>query len=246
VRAPVLLLPPSEGKATGGSGAWRPGSGAFAELGGPRQDVADALAAVQTAHAGSLFGIGGHHLERALEANRSLLGAPTLRAAERYTGVVHTSAGLAGLPARLANRVVLLSGLLGAVALGDPVPDYRVKMGASVAPLGRLSTWWRPRLEPVLGERCRGRVVVDLLPNEHLAAFDPVPVAARVLRARFEKGGRVIGHDAKVAKGLLARHLLTAGNDPIAAAAEFEADGWTFDAAASDLEARVATAVYVR
>ena len=181
MRAPVVLLPPSEGKAPGGRGAWGPASGAFKELGDARQDVADALAAVQSAHAGALLGVGGAHLERALEANRSIVGAPWLPAAERYTGVVHQAANLTDLPARAAGRVVLLSALLGAAALGDPVPDYRLKLSARLDPLGRVAAWWRPHLEPVLGERCAGRVVVDLLPNEHGVAFDPSPYATRVL-----------------------------------------------------------------
>ena len=246
MRAPVILLPPSEGKAPGGVGAWGPATGAFAVLAEPRQVVVDALAAVQAAHAGALLGVGGPTLERALEANRSLLGAPWLRAAERYTGVVHTAAGLSSLPARLAGRVVLLSGLLGAVAPGDPVPDHRLKMGARLPPLGKLSAWWRPHLRAVLGERCHGRVVVDLLPNDHAAAFDPAPHATRVLRARFEKGGRIVGHEAKTAKGLLTRHLLEHGGDPFAAAATFSGDGWRLDVQATDLDHRAATAVYVK
>jgi cytoplasmic iron level regulating protein YaaA (DUF328/UPF0246 family) len=230
----------------GGRGAWGPATGTFPELAEARQDVADALAGVQAAHAGALLGVGGPHLDRAIEANRSILGAPWLPAAERYTGVVHLAAGLTDLPARAAGRVVLLSALLGAVGLADPVPDYRLKMGARLPPLGRVSAWWRPRLDPVLGARCSGRVVVDLLPNEHGVAFDPTPYATRVVRARFLKGGRIVGHEAKRAKGLLARHVLLAGGDPVDAALSFADEGWAIDPDASHLGRRTAVAVYVK
>jgi uncharacterized protein len=93
------------------------------------------------------------------------------------------------------------------------VPEYRLKMGASLAPLGRLASWWRPRLSPVLNRRLARADVVDLLPQEHAAAWEPAPRRyASLHRVRFrDAAGVVAGHDAKAAKGLLARHLLTSG-----------------------------------
>jgi cytoplasmic iron level regulating protein YaaA (DUF328/UPF0246 family) len=55
----------------------------------------------------------------------------------------------------------------------------------------------------------RGRVIVDLLPQEHAAAVDWGALTNVVhvdLVARA--GGAVGGHNAKAAKGLLARHLI--------------------------------------
>ncbi len=74
-----------------------------------------------------------------------------------------------------------------------------------------MSTWWRPRLSPVLNRRLAGAAVVDLLPQEHAAAWAPAPRRyASLHRVRFrDAGGAVAGHDAKAAKGLLARYLLT-------------------------------------
>jgi hypothetical protein len=52
-------------------------------------------------------------------------------------------------------------------------------------------------------------MLIDLLPNEHRAAinWDLVPTALRVDLVAHS-GGIVGGHNAKAAKGLLARHLL--------------------------------------
>ncbi len=207
----MILLPPSEGKLPGGGGRFRAGAGSF----GPALRVArtEVIAALAAAEGGSqaLLGVSGRHLDQSLAANRLVAAgrAPALPAVQRYTGVVHGHAGLADLP-DIADRVVLFSGLLGLVGPDDPVPDYRLKMGASLPPLGRLASWWRPRLSPVLNRRLRGAAVVDLLPQEHAAAWEPAPRRyASLHRVRFrDADGAAGGHDAKAAKGLLSRHLL--------------------------------------
>ena len=76
-------------------------------------------------------------------------------------------------------------------------------------------------------ERARGRVVVDLLPAEHAHAVDLPALAAstRLVRVRFvaADGARAVGHEAKSAKGRLARVLLDEG---LAGVAGFGAGGW--------------------
>lgn len=244
----TILLPPSEGKAEGGGGpGWDPAGGRFGSLAPERLVVGRALAAaVQDPSAAQLLGVGGTHLARAVAADLALLGAPTLPAHERYRGVVHTHLDPATLrPAaatRAAAEVVFVSGLLGLVGWSDPVPDYRIKMGARLPPLGRLSRWWRPaiaaQLRPLLGEH----LVVDLLPTEHADAWDHD--GPERLRVRFvdltPSGGvrRASGHAAKAVKGRLARHLLSRRGDPRRSLAGFTADGWTFDATSSTLRPR--------
>ena len=155
-----ILLPPSEGKADGGDGPpWEPGSLALPDLDRARARVLRAL------------GRGGPRRD------------PTMPAIERYTGVLYRELDAASLPAtarrRLHRSTLIVSGLWGAVAPADPVPAYRLKMSASVAPLGKLSTWWRPQLTDALGPWTKGAVVWDLLPNEHAAAIDWTALAPR-------------------------------------------------------------------
>jgi hypothetical protein len=117
-----------------------------------------------------------------------------------------------------------LSGLLGLVGFDDQIPDYKLKMGASFAPIGKLSTWWREPLSKALNARLAGHHVIDLLPNEHRAAWTPAPDAyASLSSVTFvEKSGKVAGHDAKAAKGLLARHVLESTGSPIDALETWE------------------------
>jgi hypothetical protein len=217
-RAPVILLPPSEGKAASGRGRpWRPGTGVLPELDGARATVLAAL--------------GG-----------GVASAPTMRAIERYTGVLYGQLDWRSLPAparRLGSRTVLIaSGLWGVSAPGDRIPHYGLKMGANLAPLGKLSTWWRPRLTDALADHLAGRLVWDLLPNEHAAAWRPhdVPTARRVTVRFLDRHGRTVSHWNKLLKGALVRHILTERpSGPEDLAGWDHPSGYRVDAAASRL-----------
>ena len=216
-----LLLPPSEGKAASGDPGqpWAPASGQFgAHLGVRRAQVAAALAELGGGTE-KLLGVGGAHLARAQEANEHLVGAPSLPAAQRYTGVVWDALDLASMRAPLRRRagasIAVVSGLLGVVGFDDPTPDYRLKMGASLAPFGKLSTWWRPAVSAAIDGWAAGRYIVDLLPNEHRAAWVPGDDLQGVSVGFVERSGKVAGHDAKAAKGRLARYLLEWKGHPL-------------------------------
>lgn len=214
----VILLPPSEGKADGGvpRSKWKPSAGTFGPmLGGRRAHVADALAAAKGGSA-ALLGVGGKHLERARAANRALVGAPTLPAWQRYTGVVWDHLDLGGLTAaqrdRALPRIIVPSGLMGASVASDPVPDYRLKMGARPAGFGgTMAKWWRDAASAAINDYARGCLVIDLLAAEHRASYVPDLdlISDHVVIDLVTPTGKAGGHDAKAAKGLLARHLVT-------------------------------------
>ena len=110
---------------------------------------------------------------------------------------------------------------MGLVRGDDQVPDYRLKMSANLAPLGKLSTWWRDDLSAMLDRRLRGKVVVDLLPKEHRAAWRPDDRVEGVSVEFVDPTGRPGAHFAKAAKGRLARALLLDGMSAL--------DTWTDD-----------------
>ena len=126
---------------------------------------------------------------------------------------------LAGLPAATrtatTKRIIVPSGFAGLVRADDPLPDYRLKMGARLSPLGLLSTWWRDDLTDALLAHTKKAPIVDLLPQEHRASIDWSRVDTLVRIDLVSKSGGIVGgHNAKAAKGLLARHLLlSSGTD---------------------------------
>lgn len=214
----LILIPPSEAKASDGDGPpWTEGTSALAELDGPRRVVLRALGRSHPARKG-----------------------PTMSAIDRYTGVLYgelDAATLRGTPKRRLHRNVLIaSGLFGLVAPTDPIPAYKLKMGARLDPLGKLSTWWRPQLTEVLTPRVQRAVVWDLLPNEHAAALDWSLLNPRLrVTLRFlDRNDRTVSHWNKLLKGSIVRWLAETGTtDPRDLAAFDHPQGYRLDESAS-------------
>jgi cytoplasmic iron level regulating protein YaaA (DUF328/UPF0246 family) len=218
-KLPLILLPPSEGKAIGGDAPlWSPGSMAI-DLDTERRVVLKALARTMADDETSrrkLLGVAGSNLERATEANRTAARAPTMQAIERYTGVLYDALDHASLSAterrRLNASVVIFSGLWGLVMPRDPIPDYRLKMGATLAPMGTLSRWWRQPLTHRLLHLAGTRAVWNLLPSEHASSWAPPrdfpQWTVRFVDRRSDGSLSAVSHDNKSLKGALVRHLV--------------------------------------
>jgi cytoplasmic iron level regulating protein YaaA (DUF328/UPF0246 family) len=212
-----VLLPPSEGKVAGGDGpAWTVDAGEFGSLAPTRTRMVNALKR-HRGGAAKMLGASGPLLARAREANRTLIGAPTLPAWRRFSGVVweHLDPPTLGAGARRRAQqgVVVVSAVTGLSAWDDPVPDFRLKLSASVPPVGNVATFWRVPLSETLNDRLAGHTVVDLLPNEHRAAWIPEPDRYRLVRPSLNTpDGKPAGHAGKAAKGGLARALLHGGD----------------------------------
>lgn len=235
---PLLLLPPSKGKAAGGDG---PAYGQVLDrphpLAADRQEVLAAVTAdlpdLDDAAVARIAGVRARDVEVARDELAALAQAPTLPAHRRYTGIVHGNAGLAAVdPARAAVDVRIVSALLGVAALDDPVPPYHLEVAARLPSLGGVGTWWRARLAAHLADLGAGRRVWDLLPAEHARVWTPsVRGALDVLTARFLRpdGRPANAARTKVCKGRLTAWLLEhpqAGPDDVAAGFA-PGDGWT-------------------
>jgi uncharacterized protein len=216
---PLILLPPSEGKALGGDGPrWSAGSLAV-DLDRQRRAVARALkAAMRDSEASrrKLLGVTGPSLAAATASNRTALTAPTMPAIERYTGVLYDALDHRTLSKperrRLDRDVVIFSGLWGLVMPADQIPDYKLKMGVALEPLGKLSTWWRDALTAQLLDLAGKRPIWNLLPNEHAAAWAPPSDreqwTVRFLDRNADGSLTAVSHDNKSLKGAFVRHVV--------------------------------------
>jgi cytoplasmic iron level regulating protein YaaA (DUF328/UPF0246 family) len=150
----LILLPPSETKRDGGTGASLAEGGlealSFPTLKATRKKSLAALASLSRNKAESLAALKISDKQAAeVERNRAVQKSPTMPAIERYTGVLYD--GLAAQNLDAASRafvdssVVIQSALLGPVAASDLIPAYRLSFDTRLPKLaegGGLKGLW--------------------------------------------------------------------------------------------------------
>jgi cytoplasmic iron level regulating protein YaaA (DUF328/UPF0246 family) len=207
-----ILLPPSETKNAGGSGAPL----ALASLGLPslsaqREAVVSALVelAGDAALAQRVLKLSERQLGE-IAHNRALRVAPTMPAVDRYTGVLYDALGAASLPGEardwLGRHVWVHSAPFGPVGALDQIPSYRLAAGASLPGVAPLRRHWAARVTAAI-EQAQPRFVLDLR-SEAYVALGPVPASVPSVYVRVVTAqGRALNHFNKKAKGELVRAL---------------------------------------
>ncbi|MFJ3923922.1 peroxide stress protein YaaA [Streptomyces sp. NPDC090022] len=226
----LVLLPPSEGKATGGSGApLKAAELSLPGLAAARAAVLEELVELCAADedkAREVLGL-SEGLRGEVAKNAGLRGAVARPAGEIYTGVLYDALGLAGLDAdaraRADRSLLVFSGLWGAVRITDRIPSYRCSMGVKLPGLGALGAYWRTPMAEVMPQAAGDGLVLDLRSSAYAAAWKPKGEVAgrtatvRVLHAQVVDGVEkrsVVSHFNKATKGRLVRDLLTEGAAP--------------------------------
>jgi len=143
------------------------------------------------------------------------------------------------------QRLVILSGLYGALRPLDWMQPYRLEMGAKL-PTARgadLYQFWGERIAAELNTRLAGEqtpTVVNLASREYFQAVRREALKARVIECVFEdyRDGRykVIGLRAKRARGLMARYAVQHKLISPDRLKDFALEGYAFDMAASEPE----------
>jgi len=220
----LVLLPPSEGKASSGRGApLKPESLSLPGLADARAAVLDELVdlcAADEDKAREILGL-SEGLRGEIAKNIDLRTAGARPAGEIYTGVLYDALDLASLePAakkRAARSLLVFSGLWGAVRVTDRIPSYRCSMGVRLPGLGALGAHWRGPMAAVLPEVAGDGLVLDLRSSAYAGAWKPKGEVAgrtatvRVLHAPTRK---VVSHFNKATKGRIVRSLLTSAGVP--------------------------------
>lgn len=221
----LVLLPPSESK-NPPPRRGKPvdlGSLSFPELTTTRARVLDALVTTSREPDALARLFVGPSLAGEVERNTRLAELPARPALQVYSGVLYDALDAATLsPAakrRAASRLVVVSGLWGALRPTDRIPAYRLNICASLVGMPALEPLWREVLGPVLADAAGRRgVVVDCRSSSYQAAGMPQGIGDRTVAVRVlrETDGRrsVVSHMAKHTRGEVARHLLESGVDP--------------------------------
>lgn len=209
-----ILLPPSETKQPGGPGAPLDLDRlSFPELTSARARLLGSLVAVTrnmpAARAALRIPV---TKDDEIVRTAALHQAPTMRALERYTGVLYDALDAPGMTriqrARADARLVITSAAFGMLGATDEIPFYRCSAGARLPGIGTPESHWRGTLAPLFPDPTE--VVLDLRSGAY-KAFEHVPhaIAARVLTEARDGTRSVVSHFSKHAKGLLARAVST-------------------------------------
>ncbi|UVS81065.1 YaaA family protein [Actinokineospora sp. UTMC 2448] len=209
----LVLLPPSETKADGGSGAPLDLAAlSFPELNPVRDRLASALAGLDPARAMAALGLSERQADE-VERNARLRETPTMPAIERYTGVLYDALGYGSFTraqrARAGRRLAVASALFGVVRADDPIPAYRLSGGTVLPGVGGLRGVWRADLEKTLS--AADELVIDLRSGPYAAlAAIPHAITVKVVTG----SGAAVSHFNKAHKGRLAAALACAPREP--------------------------------
>lgn len=133
-------------------------------------------------------------------------GAPL----EVYSGVLYDALGTISVPEDA--RLLITSALGGVVdAALDTIPAYRLSASSDVSRLGKVSAWWKPRLEATARSlTAASSVIVDCRSGAYTQMMPLVGDKVMRVGAVAVRDGRrsVVSHDAKRYRGLVARALL--------------------------------------
>lgn len=253
-----ILLPSAEGKQAGGNPLapdmfdYRSSNtfNYFSDLNPERRALINALQAQIEGSTESalekVFGVKGDALAETIQANLDVYSSPLMAAVDRYSpGVMYASMDFAGLPTgsqrRLLENGIIFSGLFGLLRPDDLIPNYRLKMDASVGGLGKVSAYWKRPLSDTLNTLLQGQAVWNLLPSSHEAAWDDAGTYGRMIRVKFfkeEDGERkAVSHGVKELRGALVAYIVNETADSVDALDVWEApDGYEVDPSASELD----------
>ncbi len=208
----LILIPPSEGKADGGS------QEALQSVSGVTADLIDAI---RHADPAKLYGLKGKALEKAIAVNRAVLESKTMPAIERYTGVVYDAIEYQTLKNKAVfdEKVRIVSGLFGLVRPTDLIPNYRLKIDKLKA-----AKLWVDVNSPQLNDA----FVIDLLPQAHKKAVQYEHGIA--VEFVLKKAGKKMpaGHQGKHIKGRFVRWLIENDITEPERFVEFKEDGYTW------------------
>lgn len=232
----LIILPPSETKATGGDGAalnvdnllfTRLDDQVASKVTETRTRLAEAITEMQGDEGLKLLGLKPTQAAQ-LEHNAEVLTSPTMPAIERYTGVAYDALDVNGertgeaLDSVARRRLAIGSALFGVIGAEDMIPYYRLSAGSKVAVDGKAATvrsQWSKVLTPALeawraaaGEGADG--IIDLRSGGYLN-LGPIKGALKLrVETEYPDGTRkVVSHFNKHYKGLVAREVAKAGVD---------------------------------
>ncbi|MGE4443460.1 MAG: peroxide stress protein YaaA [Candidatus Altimarinota bacterium] len=186
----IFLLPPSEGKKTGGSFESEILSFPFEKP----------LKIIKNVTEKDLK-CTGKRFEEAQKLNKNIENGPFLEAIQRYSGVMYNSIGYEKMSKKgqkyFENHFLIFSGMYGIVKPKDCIGNYKLPIEAK-----NLSGFWKEKITQTL-KNLEVDIIVDFLPLSYKKMIDFSQIGKKVLEVNFiEKSSQnKIAHGVKKIKG---------------------------------------------
>jgi cytoplasmic iron level regulating protein YaaA (DUF328/UPF0246 family) len=152
----------------------------------------------------SWFGL--KNLDEVKKYSIPLENQPTIKAIQRYTGVVFKALNYDSLDKTgqkyCDENVMIFSNLFGVLNGGDLIPNYKYKQGAKL-PNFDIERFYKQNLKNLLDEYL-GDEVLDLRAKYYDKFYKP---KALCIEFKFIKNKKVVSHWAKYYRGLVLRQI---------------------------------------
>lgn len=225
----TILLPPSEGKKSGGndSKVYRlvknlKKYNSFNYLEIERDFVynklREALSELSEKQLEKVFELKGDNLNRAVENLSDFLNLPTLKAIERYEGVMFKSIDYENMSKKqqlnFDSSILFIDGMFGVLKPTDLIPEYKLKISSKFLDIS-IKNYWKERLYGTFREQFKNKIVIDILPQAHreVVSYSSNENYYQI-SFKEEKKGKIqnVGHNSKKLKGEFVNYLVSKDN----------------------------------
>ena len=210
----LIILPPSETKAHGGSGAplnWEELS--FPALNPIRQEIAAELSSLPLDEAQKVLKL-SEKLRGEAEPNRELAPPPPLPALERFTGVLYDALDSSTLPPAARQHLAVGDALFGLLRADDLIPHYRLSGGTKLGGKTLKSRWGTAITDELRALIDAGEFLIDMRSGTYQQLGKLKEASTVRVESVQEDGSRkVVSHFNKHYKGELARVLALQGEN---------------------------------
>ncbi|MFT4283162.1 MAG: YaaA family protein [Candidatus Woesearchaeota archaeon] len=232
----IILLPPSEGKNSGGD---KPLSLSFEELTPFRNEVLGDLK-------GTIKSLDDKSLMKVFKVknlddikNFDYSKKSCLKAIDRFSGVMFKAIDYDSLgnKANFDEGVVFVDALFGLLKPKDFIFDYKLMMGTKLKNV-KTDRFWKERLRLEEFDFFKNKIIIDLLPNIHRESvdLDNLDVFSVNFFEKSDSDLKNVGHKSKKLKGEFIRFICSKDDINVDDFKSFKhSEGFVFCKESSDL-----------
>lgn len=220
----TILLPPSEGKISGGdeNKPYRlvenlKKYNSFTSLINPRSHLYEQLLYAVNHYSWEevekIFEVKGKNLDYVIDIVQDMLNLPTMPAINRFSGVMFKAIDYDSMKEVQRNnfetKVLFVDGLFGVLRPQDYIPEYKLKITSKIGEIN-CTHYWQKELGGLFNYLFKDKVIIDMLPQTHRKVLS-LPINCtyfKIIFAKIKDGKfKEEGHNSKKLKGELIRYI---------------------------------------